>query len=60
MPPFARYIIEMNIRHYRKKLETETDPRTRQTIESLLWREERELRELARPAVRPQGSSDPG
>jgi hypothetical protein len=44
----AREIHELNIRHYRKLLETETDPGRRQTITFLLRREEISLARLDR------------
>ena len=44
----AREIHELNIRHYRKLLETESDPDRRQTIMSLLRREETSLTKLER------------
>lgn len=49
MSTAAREIHELNIRHYRKLLETETDPTRRQTILSLLQREEADLAKLDRP-----------
>jgi hypothetical protein len=44
----AREIHELNVRHYRKLLETETDPGRRQTIIFLLRREEISLARLDR------------
>jgi hypothetical protein len=38
-----RTITELNIRHYRKLLTTETDPGKRQTITTLLAEEETKL-----------------
>lgn len=48
MSTSAREIHQLNIRHYRKLLETETDPGRRQTIARLLRREEASLAELDR------------
>jgi hypothetical protein len=48
----ARDIHELNIRHYRKLLETETDPGRRQTITLLLRKEEASLAKLDRSVSR--------
>jgi hypothetical protein len=48
MSTSAREIHELNIRHYRRLLETETDPKRRQTILSLLRKEEADLAKLDR------------
>lgn len=42
----ARAIIELNIKHYRDLLKTETDPSKRRTIERLLLEEEAKLAKL--------------
>jgi hypothetical protein len=42
----ARTIIELNIKHYRKLLETESDPSKRRTIAQLLAEEEARLAKL--------------
>ena len=42
----ARMIIELNIRHYRDLLKTETDASMRQTISKLLAEEEAKLAKL--------------
>ena len=52
----ASEIHELNIRHYRKLLETETDPSRRQDIISLLRKEEAELAKIERPV---SGGSSP-
>jgi len=49
MSTAAHEIHELNIRHYRKLLETETDPGRRQTILALLHKEEADLAKLDRP-----------
>lgn len=49
MSTSAREIHELNIRHYRKLLETEKDPSRWQTIVSLLRKEEASLARLDRP-----------
>jgi hypothetical protein len=46
MEPSAREIIGLNIKHYRKLLETETDPSKRGTIAKLLAEEEAKLTNL--------------
>jgi hypothetical protein len=58
MPPFALDIAELNIRHYRQKLETETNPQTRRIIEDLLRREEIELANLAQSARGQEAASE--
>ena len=45
--PSARMIIELNIRHYRKLLNTETDAAKRATIAKLLAEEEAKLASLS-------------
>jgi hypothetical protein len=45
--PSARTIIELNIRHYRAVLKTETDVSKRQTIAKLLAEEEAKLAKLS-------------
>ena len=47
MGPSARMIIELNIRHYRKLLNTETDAAKRATIAKLLAEEEAKLASLS-------------
>lgn len=42
----ARTIIELNIKHYRELLNTETDPSKRRTIARLLAEEEARLAKL--------------
>ena len=42
----ARTIVELNIRHYRELLKTETDASKRQTIAKLLAEEEAKLAKL--------------
>jgi hypothetical protein len=44
--PSARMIVELNIKHYRDLLKTETDTSKRQTISKLLSEEEAKLAEL--------------
>jgi hypothetical protein len=46
MEPCAREIIDLNIKHYRKLLKTETDPSKRETIAKLLAEEEAKLTNL--------------
>jgi hypothetical protein len=45
--PSARTIIELNIKHYRALLKTETDASKRQTIAKLLAEEEAQLAKLS-------------
>jgi hypothetical protein len=45
MNPSVRAIIELNIKHYRRLLQTERDAGKRQTIAKLLAEEERKLRD---------------
>jgi hypothetical protein len=52
MSTSAREIHELNIRHYRRLLETETDSSRRRTIISLLRKEEAQLADLDRPVSR--------
>jgi hypothetical protein len=40
-------IIELNIRHFRERLKSETDPSKRQTIAQLLAEEEAKLAKLS-------------
>jgi hypothetical protein len=44
----AKIIIELNIKHYRGLLRTETDAAKRQTIERLLAEEEAKLAKLTK------------
>ena len=44
--PSVRMIIELNIKHYRDLLKTETDTSKRQTISKLLFEEEVKLANL--------------
>lgn len=53
MSTSAREIHELNIRHYRKLLETETDRVRRQTIVDLLRKEEASLAKLEQSIRRP-------
>ena len=46
MSTSAREIVELNIRHYRNLLKTETDPKKRQTIAQLLAEEMARLARL--------------
>ena len=46
--PSARTIIELNIKHFRDLLKTETDASKRQTIARLLAEEEANLAKLSR------------
>ena len=46
MSPSVRMIIELNIKHYRDLLKTETDASKRQTISKLLAEEEAKLAKL--------------
>jgi hypothetical protein len=48
MTPSARMIIELNIKHYRKLLNSETDASKRETIAKLLAEEEAKLARLLR------------
>ena len=48
MGPSARTIIELNIKHFRDLLKTETDASKRQTIARLLAEEEASLAKLSR------------
>lgn len=47
MNPSARMIIELNLRHYRELLATETDANKRKTVAGLLAEEEAKLAKLA-------------
>lgn len=51
----ARMIVELNIKHYRDLLKTETDPAKRRTIADLLAEEETKL---AKFLHRPQKSDE--
>jgi len=42
----ARFIIELNIKHFRDLLKSETDPSKRQVISKLLTEEEAKLAKL--------------
>ena len=53
MSPSARTVIELNIKHYRRLLKTETDPEKRQTIAKLLAEEEAKLTALAQHEEKP-------
>jgi hypothetical protein len=44
--PSVRMIIELNIKHYRDLLKTETDASKRQTVSQLLSQEEAKLAKL--------------
>jgi hypothetical protein len=44
--PSVRMIIELNIKHYRNLLKTETDASKRQTVSQLLSEEEAKLAKL--------------
>ena len=46
MSPSVRIIIELNIKHYRDLLKTETDASKRQTISQLLSQEDAKLAKL--------------
>jgi hypothetical protein len=46
----ARTIVELNIKHYRNLLKTETDAAKRRTIADLLGEEETKLAKLAQQA----------
>lgn len=46
MSPSARRIVELNIEHFRRLLETETDPAKRDTVKKLLAEQERMLKKL--------------
>ena len=46
----ARTIVELNIKHYRDLLKTETDAAKRRTIADLLAEEEAKFAKLAHPA----------
>lgn len=48
MSQSARTIVELNIRHFRSRLETEADPAKRETIRQLLQEQERMLTALAK------------
>ena len=47
MSPSVRMIIELNIKHYRNILQSETDPSKRQTVLQLLAEEEAKLAKLS-------------
>jgi hypothetical protein len=53
MNPSARMIIELNIKHYRELLKSETDAVKRETVAQLLAEEEAKLAKLIEP---PKGS----
>lgn len=46
MSPSARRIVELNIDHFRRLLETETDPAKRKAIKQLLAEQEKMLMRL--------------
>jgi hypothetical protein len=58
MSPSAREIAQLNIKYYRQKLQTETDPVTLKTIATLLKEEEVKLATMTRSSQQPQGFSD--
>jgi hypothetical protein len=47
-----RSVTDLNIQHYKKLLETETDETTRHMVTCLLAEEEAKLRSLAEPDAR--------
>jgi hypothetical protein len=47
--PSARTIIELNIKHFRDLLKTETDPARRETLAKLLAEHEAQLSTFERP-----------
>jgi len=46
VPSSAKNIARLNIEHFRRLLEAETDPKKRETITRLLAEEEAKLREI--------------
>jgi hypothetical protein len=55
MSPSARRIIELNIKHYRELLKTETDTVKRRTVTQLLAEEEAKLAKLIDPPKESEG-----
>lgn len=55
MNPSAQMIVMLNIKHYRKLLETESDPAKRAVISKLLAEEQQKLAEVR---TDPQSSTD--
>jgi hypothetical protein len=55
MSPSVRMIIELNIKHYRRLLESETDAAKRGTIARLLTEEEAKLVKLIDPPKESEG-----
>ena len=55
MSPSVRMIIELNIKHFRKLLESETDAVKRRTVAQLLAEEEAKLAELIRASKETEG-----
>ena len=51
MSPSARKIVELNIDHFRRLLETETDSAKRQTIKRLLAEQEKMLITLVKGEI---------
>lgn len=54
-----RMIVELNIRHYRRLLEIETDLAKRKTIAKLLAEEETKLRKLSTATDSDEGKAGP-
>jgi hypothetical protein len=54
--PFARAIVELNIKHFRGLLKTETDPGKRQTLVRLIAEHEMQLSELYSIGAKPSHS----
>jgi hypothetical protein len=55
MSPSARSIIELNIKHYRELLKSETDAVKRRTVTQLLAEEEAKLAKLIAPPKESEG-----
>ena len=55
MSPSVRMIIELNIKHYRELLKSETDVAKRRTIAQLLAEEEAKLAKLINPPKESEG-----
>ena len=51
MSPSARKIVELNIEHFRRLLQTEADPAKRKTIKKLLAEQETALAALTKGEV---------
>jgi len=60
MTPSARMIVELNLRHYRELLATETDAKKRTMIARLLAEEEAKLAELNAVACKRAGADRSG